>query len=54
MPVLTITIDKLSEEIMDIFYYDAIAPAIDDYIGDDLTWEDLQRGYTAFLEDRER
>ena len=36
---------------MNLLEYETIAPAIDDYIGDDLTWDDLQRGYAAFLED---
>lgn len=36
---------------MDSLTYNLIAPMMDDYIGDELTWEDLQKGYLAFLED---
>ncbi len=36
---------------MDAFDYDTIAPVINDYIGDELTFEDLKKGFSAFLED---
>ncbi len=43
--------NQSSEQIMNPLDNDTIVPANDEYIGDDLTWEDLQRGYAAFLED---
>jgi hypothetical protein len=38
---------------MDALDYDIIAPALDEYIGDELTWEDLKKGLIAFLEDEQ-
>lgn len=38
---------------MDAFEYDVIAPALDEYIGDELTWEDLKNGFAAFLQDEQ-
>jgi hypothetical protein len=38
---------------MDTLVYDLIAPVIDEYIGDELTLEDLRTGYSAFLEDEQ-
>ena len=35
---------------MDALEYDLLAPVIDEYIGDDLVFEDLQSGYSAFIE----
>jgi hypothetical protein len=36
---------------MDALEYDTTAPVVDEYIGDDLTWEDLMQSYSAFLKD---
>ena len=36
---------------METFANDMLALLDDDYIGDELTIEDLQNGYSAFLED---
>jgi len=38
---------------MDALIYDLIAPVMDEYIGDELTVEDLQKGYAAFIEDEQ-
>lgn len=38
---------------MDALEYDTTAPVVDEYIGDELTWEDLQKGYSAFFEDEQ-
>ena len=38
---------------MDTLEYDLIVPIIEEYIGDELTWEDLRRGYAAFFEDEQ-
>jgi hypothetical protein len=36
---------------MDAFEEDSIAPDLDEYIGNDLTWDDLKNGFSAFVED---
>jgi len=33
--------------------FDIDVDVADEYIGDELTWGDLQKGYSAFLEDME-
>lgn len=38
---------------MDAFDYDTIAPVINEYIGNELTLEDLKKGFSAFLEDEQ-
>lgn len=38
---------------MDRSEYNSAATLMEEYIGDDLTVEDLQEGYFAFLEDEE-
>jgi hypothetical protein len=38
---------------MDALEYDTTAPVVDEYIGDELTWEDLQKGYSPFEPDQE-
>ncbi len=38
---------------MDAFEFDTIATAFDEYIGDELTWEDLKKGFSAFVEDEQ-
>lgn len=38
---------------MDTVPYDMLDPILDEYIGDELTWEDLQRGFSAFIEDQQ-
>ena len=37
---------------MDTPEYDFLYPLIDEYVGDDLTVEDLAMGYSAFLQDQ--
>jgi hypothetical protein len=54
MAAKKIRASRSSEEIMELFENNTIGPAFDDYIGDELTWDDLQRGYAAFLEDSSR
>lgn len=39
---------------MESFANDMLTILDEDYIGDDLTVEDLQSGYSAFLEDEEQ
>lgn len=39
---------------MDALDYETIVSVVEEYIGDDLTWEDLQEGFSAFLADEQR
>jgi hypothetical protein len=39
--------------LMDATTYDPLDSILDEYIGDELTWEDLQRGFSAFIEDQQ-
>lgn len=38
---------------MNAITHEALDLILDEYIGDDLTWEDLQRGFSAFIEDQQ-